>query len=397
LSAVQAESRFFQQEHAISTFKDHFIASLCSTDPLYPLNLWDKLIPQSNITLNLLHCLHINPQLLAYAQVFGAFDFNKTPLAPPRTCVLVHEKPDIWQSWDPQVLDTWYLGPAMHHIWNTKSKCVADTLAWFPTRVKMPTISSLDLALAAACDLLAALQNPSPGSPLAPTTDSQAAALKQLVEIFQVCTQHSPLLIANNSASTTKVLDTATQQQTTQLLPTPSQRVGPSTPPLTVPPGFNEIPTTHPSLQPPTTATNGATLLRMPATDSSLTATPGAPATTVQPPRVSDPQELLQPPLQTYENTAIGSTQQRNCTKKTTTALPLTPKLHKRKDKKKHPVTPTHVANTTHMATALKVSLPDPSTTSSSNLLHQLEVELAIPKGFAFGIICPITRENQEY
>jgi hypothetical protein len=85
-------------EHAISTYKDHFIAGLCSTDKDYPLELWDKLIPQSVITLNLLRRSRINPQLSAYAQVFGTFDFNKTPLAPPGTQVLVHEKPIVRQS-----------------------------------------------------------------------------------------------------------------------------------------------------------------------------------------------------------------------------------------------------------------------------------------------------------
>jgi hypothetical protein len=82
-------------ERAISTYKDHFIAGLCSTDKDYPLDLWDKLIPQSVITLNLLRRSRINPQLSAYAQVFGAFDYNKTPLAPPGTQVLVHEKPIV--------------------------------------------------------------------------------------------------------------------------------------------------------------------------------------------------------------------------------------------------------------------------------------------------------------
>jgi hypothetical protein len=102
-------------ERAISTYKDHFIAGLCSTDKNYPLDLWDKLIPQSVITLNLLRRSRINPQLSAYAQVFGAFDFNKTPLAPPGTRVLVHEKPIVRQSWDPRAIDAWYIGPAMKH------------------------------------------------------------------------------------------------------------------------------------------------------------------------------------------------------------------------------------------------------------------------------------------
>jgi hypothetical protein len=154
-------------ERAISTYKDHLIAGLSSTDKEYPLHLWDKLIAQSVITLNLLRRSRINPQLSAYAQVFGAFDFNKTPMAPPGTRVLVHEKPSIRGSWDPRAIEAWYIGPAMKHyrcycvwIWATKSERIADTLVWFPTRVKMPTISSNDLVLAAANDLVTALQNP---------------------------------------------------------------------------------------------------------------------------------------------------------------------------------------------------------------------------------------------
>ena len=80
-------------ERAISTFKDHFIAGLCSTDPDFPLHLWDKLLPQAVLSLNLLRGSRINPRLSAYAQIYGAFDFNRTPLAPPGTHVLIHETP----------------------------------------------------------------------------------------------------------------------------------------------------------------------------------------------------------------------------------------------------------------------------------------------------------------
>jgi hypothetical protein len=35
---------------ALRTFKNHFIAGLCSTNPNFTLNLWDKLFPQCFIT-----------------------------------------------------------------------------------------------------------------------------------------------------------------------------------------------------------------------------------------------------------------------------------------------------------------------------------------------------------
>jgi hypothetical protein len=39
-------------ERAIQTFKQHFVAGLSSVDPASPLHLWDKLLPQAEITLN---------------------------------------------------------------------------------------------------------------------------------------------------------------------------------------------------------------------------------------------------------------------------------------------------------------------------------------------------------
>jgi hypothetical protein len=40
-------------ERAIRTFKNHFIVGLCSVDPQFPLHLWDRLLPQAELTLNL--------------------------------------------------------------------------------------------------------------------------------------------------------------------------------------------------------------------------------------------------------------------------------------------------------------------------------------------------------
>jgi hypothetical protein len=52
----------------------------------------------------------------------------------------------------------------MHHyrcyrvwIWETTRERIADTLAWFPSKVTMPTASSTDAAVTAARDLIQAL------------------------------------------------------------------------------------------------------------------------------------------------------------------------------------------------------------------------------------------------
>jgi len=155
------------------------------------MHLWDRLIDQATITLNILRTSTINNRLSAYAQLHGAFNFMATPLGPPGTKVIIHEKPTIRGTWAPHGVEGWYLGPAMDHyrsyhvyVPSTNSTRIADTLAWFPSHVVMPTASSTDIAMAAAYDLTQALLHPSPASALSPLTDSQKNALKELASIF---------------------------------------------------------------------------------------------------------------------------------------------------------------------------------------------------------------------
>jgi hypothetical protein len=67
-------------KRAIQTFKNHLIAGISNTNHNFTLNPWGNLLSQGLLTLNLLWCSMINPQLSAHAQVHGAFDRNMTPL-----------------------------------------------------------------------------------------------------------------------------------------------------------------------------------------------------------------------------------------------------------------------------------------------------------------------------
>ena len=88
---------------------------MCNTDKQYPLNLWDLLVPQAEMTLNMLRTSRINPKLSVYEQLYGIFDYNKTPMAPPGCKVIIHEKPNQCASWAPHGQGGWYIGPAMEH------------------------------------------------------------------------------------------------------------------------------------------------------------------------------------------------------------------------------------------------------------------------------------------
>jgi hypothetical protein len=41
------------EERAIRTFKEHFKSGLTTVDPAFPIHLWDRLLPQAEITLHL--------------------------------------------------------------------------------------------------------------------------------------------------------------------------------------------------------------------------------------------------------------------------------------------------------------------------------------------------------
>lgn len=112
-------------ERAIQTFKNHFVAMLCSTDKKFPMHLWDRLIPHAVITLNLLRQSRLSPKLSAHAQLNGLFDYNATPLAPPGTRVIIHEKPDQRGSWAPHGQNGGYVGPAMEHYRAHRIYCSA--------------------------------------------------------------------------------------------------------------------------------------------------------------------------------------------------------------------------------------------------------------------------------
>jgi hypothetical protein len=86
---------------AVRTFKEHFVARLSSVDPTFPLHLWDRLLPQAEITLNLLRTSRLHPHFSAAAHFHGLVDYNKTSFAPPGCKIIAHEKPEKRRTWAP--------------------------------------------------------------------------------------------------------------------------------------------------------------------------------------------------------------------------------------------------------------------------------------------------------
>jgi hypothetical protein len=186
-------------ERAIRTFKENFVASLSSVGPSFPMHLWDRLLPQVEITLNLLKTSRLHPQLSAAAHYHGLVDYNKTAFAPPGCKIIPHEKPGKRRTWAPHGQHGYSLGPAMHHyrcqnvyISATASERIVDTLEFFSHNYQMPQLSSTDRLLVAAKDMTYALQNPHPVVPFTSVGDDTIAALTDLAAIFNLKLQQPP-------------------------------------------------------------------------------------------------------------------------------------------------------------------------------------------------------------
>ena len=178
-------------ERAIQTFKAHFISCLCTAPNTFPAKEWDRLLPQCELTLNLLRPCRYNPKLSAHAALHGIFNFNATPLAPFGTKCLIHEKPDNRASWAPRGTDAWYIGPAMQHyrcvncfVPATNKTRIADTVQYFPENVPFPQTTTEDLLRNTAQDLLAILNSPTPAAPCITIGDSTRDAIQKIATLL---------------------------------------------------------------------------------------------------------------------------------------------------------------------------------------------------------------------
>jgi hypothetical protein len=66
-------------EQMIWQFKNYILSIFAGVDATFLPYLWDLLLPQAKLTVNLLCQATINPKILAWEYFNGPFDFNKTP------------------------------------------------------------------------------------------------------------------------------------------------------------------------------------------------------------------------------------------------------------------------------------------------------------------------------
>ena len=152
-------------EVAIRNFKAHFLSVLAGVADDFPPNLWDWLLPQTKIMINLIQQSNATPNVLAYAHLSGPFDYNKMPLAPMGCEAQVNEKTNKPDTWACHLVDGWYLftSPEHYHTHNchikhTKSKQLSDTVQFQHKCITNPSITHADKVMQALAECIKAIQ-----------------------------------------------------------------------------------------------------------------------------------------------------------------------------------------------------------------------------------------------
>ena len=186
-----AQHRTNKAEREIRVWKNHFIATLAGIDPECPLSLWEELIGQAELTLNLMRASPTNPSISAWEHLCGHFDINATPIAPLGTKVMVHDTPEKRGSWQAHGQVGFYVGRALNHyrcytVWmpSTRALRTSDCLSWHPIKVHMPGSSPIEELTAALGDIERALlriaDTPALANSRQPITDAATTVSQQI-------------------------------------------------------------------------------------------------------------------------------------------------------------------------------------------------------------------------
>ena len=92
-------------ERAIQKSKARFMAILAGVDPVFPKYMWENLLVQTKLTINLLRQATLNPRMSAWEYYNGTFDYTATPLGPIGCKIVIHATSNKRKYWDQRGLE----------------------------------------------------------------------------------------------------------------------------------------------------------------------------------------------------------------------------------------------------------------------------------------------------
>ena len=137
-------------ECAVRTFKAHFISILAGVAPDFPRNLWDLLLPQTELTLNLLRQATLDPSRSVWSYFHGSFNYDATPIRPLGCDIIAHKKKGTRHSWDFRNVSVWDVGVVLqpyccHKIVakSTLAAQVSNTVEFRHHHLTQPTVTPM--------------------------------------------------------------------------------------------------------------------------------------------------------------------------------------------------------------------------------------------------------------
>ncbi len=189
-------------EVAIHNFKSHFLSILAGVADDFPQHLWDQLLPQTEITLNLIWQLNATLTVSAYAQLSGPFDYNKMPLTPMGSEAQIHEKTEKQGTWAYHLVDGWYLFTSPEHnrthtcyVKATKSERHLETVHFKHKNITNPTITHADKGMQALAECIKTITGATEG-----TTAQEAKDLQCIVKATRAALHKNDAPINNSNA-----------------------------------------------------------------------------------------------------------------------------------------------------------------------------------------------------
>ena len=152
-------------EVAIRNFKARFLSVLAGKAEGLPSSLWYRLLPQAEVTVNILLKSNAAPNVSAYTHISSPFDYNKMPMSPMGCEVQVHDNTDKRSTCSYHSVDGWYLATLpehyrthLRHIKTTNSERFTDTAQFSRKIITKPTITHADKIMAAIVDCAKAIK-----------------------------------------------------------------------------------------------------------------------------------------------------------------------------------------------------------------------------------------------
>ena len=131
----------------------------------------DRIFSQYLINLKLLWNSIVNPDLSVYVYLYGPYIFNKHPMAPPGTRVIVHNKPGNCTSWAHNFTRGWYISPSLEnyrfiqcYMSATGMVIITDTLQYIQKEFSIPNTTTEYYLQQTIGDIISILKEP-PNTP----------------------------------------------------------------------------------------------------------------------------------------------------------------------------------------------------------------------------------------